>query len=94
MKKFLIEVPHDKSTAACNHAIETFLRTGSHFLARADWGCNDQEHKAWLIVEVDSKHEALNIVPADFRKDAKVVELTTFTQANLDASRQHSEGKT
>lgn len=94
MKRFLVEVPHDKSTAACNHAIETFLRTGSHFLARADWGCKDEEHKAWLIIEVDSKAEARNIVPADYRRDAKIVELTTFMEANVDASRQHSEGKT
>jgi len=82
-------VPHDKSTAACQHAIDTFLRTGSHFLARAEWGCKDDEHKAWMIVDVDSKQEARNIVPADYRPVAKITQLVTFTQAESETALRH-----
>ena len=46
MPRFLIEVPHEGTTKACNKAIEVFLRTGSHFLSHADWGCKDGVHKA------------------------------------------------
>lgn len=84
MPRFFIEVPHDKSTRECNRAIDVFLRTGSHFLARADWGCKDGEHKAWLVVEVDTKEEARSIVPSEFRATAKVVRLTTFTREDID----------
>jgi hypothetical protein len=79
MARFLIEVPHSSDTVACTKAVEVFLRTGSHFLTHADWGCKDGVHKAWLIIDVDSKDEARNVVPPEFRADAKVVSLNTFT---------------
>ncbi len=87
MPRFLIEVSHEKTTLECNRAIDAFLRTGSHFLARADWGCKDGEHSAWLIVEVDTKDEARAIVPPDFRGKARIVRLTTFTTADMDRAR-------
>ena len=59
--------------------VDAFLKTGSHFLTNADWGCQDGEHKAWLIVETDSKDEARLVLPPSFRKDARIVELRKFT---------------
>ena len=85
MPRFLIEVSHDASEHACTRAVETLLRTGSHFLTHADWGCKDNEHKAWLIMEFASREEALNVVPADFRKDARVIQLNWFV---LDENRR------
>jgi len=60
--RFLIEVPHEEEVTACARAVEFFLKTGSHFLNHTDWGCKDGVHKAWIIVEVDSKEDARNIV--------------------------------
>jgi hypothetical protein len=65
MARFLIEVPHGGTTAECIRAVEIFLRTGSHFLAHADWGCQDGDHRAW-ISEVDSRDEARNVIPSIF----------------------------
>ena len=42
------------------------LDTGSHFLANADWGCMDDEHKAWFFLEIDNKDMALSIVLPTF----------------------------
>lgn len=84
MTRFLIEVPHASDLSSCNRAIDVFLRTGSHFLTRADWGCKDGEHKAWIIVDVDSKDDARNIVPSDYRADAKITKLTTFVPSDLE----------
>ena len=84
MPRFLIEVPHDESTVSCIQAIDVFLRTGSHYLTHADWGCQDGVHKAWMVIDVDSKHEALNIVPADYRPRATIVQLNAFTMENLE----------
>ena len=55
MARYLIEVPHEANFTACSHAVEVFMKTGSHFLTHADFGCADGEHKAWLTVEVDSR---------------------------------------
>ena len=82
--RFLIEVPHEESTVACARAAEVFLKTGSHFLSHADWGCRDGVHKAWFIVEVDDKNEARNIVPPSFRSQANIVKLNFFTIEEIE----------
>jgi hypothetical protein len=79
MPRFLIEVPHDADVAACAAVVETFLKTGSHFLTNADWGCMDGEHKAWLVVDVADKDEARSILPPAFRADARIVALNKFS---------------
>jgi hypothetical protein len=78
MPRFLIEVPHDPTPRACTRAVEVLLRTGSHFLTHAEWGCKDNVHKAWIIMDFDSREAALNNVPADFRGAATVVQLNRF----------------
>jgi hypothetical protein len=85
--RFLIEVPHDSDRRACTEAVRVFLRTGSHFLTHAEWGCKDDEHKAWIIVEVESKNDARNIVPAEFRPMAKVVQLNRFKPEDVERKR-------
>jgi hypothetical protein len=90
MKKFLIEVPHGSDKHACDHAIQVFHETGSHFLSHAEWGCLDGVHKAWIIVEVENKEEAKFIVPPIFRSDATITLLTTFTADDLkDQNKYH-----
>ncbi len=88
-KRFLIEVPHEETTVACARVVDVFLRTGSHLLSNADWGCKDGEHKAWMVVEVDSKAEARGIVPPAFRERAKVVQLNTFTMQEIEDILRH-----
>ena len=88
--RFLIELPHEPTTVACARAVEAVLKTGSHFLTHADWGCKDGEHKAWIIVEVQSKDEALAIVPPQFRSQARVVQLNWFSLEEIqDILRLH-----
>jgi hypothetical protein len=88
--RFLIEVPHEATTVACLRAVETILKSGSHFLTRADWGCLDGEHKAWIIVDVEGKDEARAIVPPAFRSQAKITRLNSFALSEVeDLMRQH-----
>jgi len=82
--KFLIEVPHDASTVACARVVDVFLKSGSHFLSRADWGCHDGVHKAWMLVDVDSKDEARRILPPALRAHATIVQLNCFTVEEID----------
>ena len=85
MPKFLIEVPHDTDTLACTRAVAAFLRTGSHFLTHADWGCEDGDHRAWVILEVGTREEARNVIPPTFRAQAKVVQLNSFELGAVEA---------
>jgi hypothetical protein len=81
MASFLVEVPHDAQHVACDRVVEIFLKTGSHFLTHADWGC---EHKAWIIADVDSREEARSVLPPMMRSQAKIVELDYFTMEEID----------
>lgn len=85
MAKFLIEVPHPEETVACARVVDVFLKTGSHYLTGADWGCKDGVHKSWMLVEVDGKEDALRIVPPAFREHAKVIQLNSFSMNEIDS---------
>ena len=63
MAKYLIEVPHEAKKEACEEAIRIFLDTGSHFLTNADWGCKDDGHKAWFVINIEGKENARQILP-------------------------------
>jgi hypothetical protein len=92
MSKFLIEVPHDPDLPACARAVQVFLSSGSHFVANADWGCRDGDHRAWMVVDVDSKEEARSIVPPIYRAQAKVVALNRFTLREIEGMlREHAK---
>jgi hypothetical protein len=84
MARFLIEVPHEAERSACARAVRVFLETGSHFLTHADWGCMDGVHKAWIVVDVEDKDDAREIVPPAFRSQAEITRLNEFTMAQLD----------
>jgi nicotinate-nucleotide pyrophosphorylase len=96
MGKFLIEVPHEEEVLACARVVEIFLKTGSHFVTHADWGCRDGEHKAWILVDVDNKEEARRILPPAFRSQAKIVSLNKFSMEEIDdiVKKYHREART
>ena len=92
MSKFLIEVPHDREQLACARAVQAFLSSGSHFVANADWGCRDGDHRAWIVVDVGSKDEARAIVPPVHRSQAKIIALNKFTLREIeDMIREHAK---
>ncbi|HEX2970024.1 MAG TPA: hypothetical protein VHO46_13080 [Bacteroidales bacterium] len=84
MAKYLVEVVHAAERLACLHAIQVFLDTGNHFLINADWGCHDGVHKAWFIIDVDSKEEAMRIVPPFFRRDTTITQLEKFNMKQIE----------
>lgn len=94
MPRFLIEVPHSSDTLACTRVVHVFLTSGSHFLSNADWGCKDGVHKAWFIVDVESKEEARLIVPTAFRAEARVIGLTKFHLDEIERYLERHKEKT
>jgi hypothetical protein len=84
MARFLIEMPHEPERLACARVVKVFLTSGSHLLTHADWGCMDGDHRAWIIVDVANRQEALSIVPPAFRDSAKVVGLNYFSLETID----------
>ena len=89
MPRYLIEVAHASNKEACDQAINVFKTTGSHFLTNTDWGCLDDVHKAWIIVDLDSKEEALLIVPPSFRQKTEIITLEKFALDTIKKSLKH-----
>jgi hypothetical protein len=82
--KFLIEISHESNPVTCARHVEVFLKSGSHFFTHAVWGCKDGEHKAWLIVDVESREDARAILPPAFRSQAKIVQLNAFSMEDIE----------
>lgn len=93
MEKYLVEVTHSDDKVECLRTIQIFLSSGSHFLTHADWGCLDGEHKAWFVIDVENKKEALQIVPSYYKKNTKIVKLSRFNLQEIENLLQHHEMK-
>ncbi len=83
MPRYIIELPHDDEHAACVKVLQAIERLGSHFAMKADWGCKDGTHCGWLIIDLDSRDEAIRLVPLELRHEARVVELNRFTREEI-----------
>lgn len=89
MARFLIELPHEAETIACARAIHILMTSGSHFLTHADYGCQDGDHRAWIIVDVDDREEALRLLPPLYRAKARIVRLNKFSLEEIEAMLVH-----
>ena len=78
MPRYLIEIPHSSDKIACAKVVRTFATSGSHFLTQADWGCADGDHRAWMVVDLESREAAEAIVPPAFRPETKITRLVKF----------------
>ena len=84
MQKFLIEVPHEAEARACAIAVKLLLETGSHFMTHAEFGCRDNDHRAWMIMEFEDKQAAVRALPPALRAKAHIVALNRFSIEELD----------
>ena len=82
--RFLVEVPHGSDKGSCEMAIRSFLESGSHFLTNADWGCMDDDHRAWIVMEIESKEMAEMMLPPLLRPGAKIIELRKFEMDEME----------
>ena len=48
-----------------------------------DWGCEAGVHCGWIIVELDSRDEALRVVPLELRQQARITELNRFSKEQI-----------
>ena len=83
MHRFLIELTHADEHIACVRALQAIEQYGSHFITHAEWGCEEGVHAGYLVVEAESRDDALQIVPPQFRRDARVVKVKTFTRESI-----------
>lgn len=59
-------------------AVKYFRDHHAGFLTHFEWGCLDNDHTAYAIVDAESHEAAKAAVPPLFREKARVVKLTRF----------------
>ena len=81
MDRYLIILPH--TIEDCARMLQQIEAIGA--ITHFDWGCKDGEHTGWVIVEADSKAEALMIVPTMQRSKARTIKLNKFSPEDVRA---------
>jgi hypothetical protein len=80
----MIESPHP--TEKCDQVIQDLHASG--YLHQFDWGCKDNDHTGWAIVEAESREHARQIVPWYLRDQARIVKLVKFNLADDEHSKK------
>jgi len=86
MEKFLIEIHNGGDRVSCLRSIQSFLSSRTHFVTSVEWGCLDEENKAWLVIETGKREDALRIIPAAYRQSAKITKLQSLNSTEIDDS--------
>jgi hypothetical protein len=81
MPSFLVISPHTEED--CVKVLQDLLAMG--YLTHFDWGCKDNEHTGWAIIEAENKAEALMTVPPSVRSRARAVQLAKFAPEEVRA---------
>ena len=83
MPRYMIQMTHGNDHEACVRALHAIERYGGHLFTKAEWGCKVGVHSGWVVVEVESRHAAEQMVPPELRDDAQVIELNKFTHEEI-----------
>ncbi|WKZ34237.1 MAG: hypothetical protein QY332_11510 [Anaerolineales bacterium] len=78
MERFVIESPHSEEN--CDQVVRDLHAAG--YLHQFEWGCKDNHHTAWAIVDAENREHARQIVPWYVRDKVRVVRLVKFEIAD------------
>ena len=76
MDRYIVISEH--TAEECRLAVKHFIQYHANFLTHFEWGCLDNDHHAYIILEAESHENALMSVPPLFRDKAKAIKLTYF----------------
>lgn len=78
MNRYLIESAHTAEN--CDQVVKDVFAAG--YLHHFEWGCKDNDHTAWAIVEAESVEHARQMVPWYLRDQARIVMVVKFGPAS------------
>ncbi len=83
MHRYIVISSH--TAEDCKMAVEQFRNHNAGFLTHFEWGCMDNDHTAYAIIEAENHESAKMAVPSIFREKARVVKLTYFNPLKKDS---------
>jgi len=76
MNRYIVMSSH--TAEDCKMAVKQFRQYNAGFLTHFEWGCEDNDHTAYVIIEAQSHENAKMSVPPLFREKTRVVKVTYF----------------
>ena len=76
MDRYMVISGHTEKD--CRLAVKHFAEFYAGYIRHFEWGCKDNDHNAYAIIEADSHQQALLSVPPLLRDKARVIKLTYF----------------
>jgi hypothetical protein len=76
MHRFIVISPH--TAEDCKMAVKQFREYNAGFLTHFEWGCLDNDHTAYAIIDAENHETARMSVPPLFREKTRVVRVTHF----------------
>jgi hypothetical protein len=76
MDRYIVISSH--TAEDCKMAVKHFREHHAGFLSHFEWGCYDNDHTAYRIVEAESHEAAKMIVPPLFRDKTRVIKVVSF----------------
>lgn len=76
MDRYIVLSSH--TAEDCRKAVKYFREYHAGFLTHFEWGCRDNDHTAYAMLEAENHEQARMAVPPLFRNKTRVVRLTTF----------------
>jgi hypothetical protein len=89
--RFLIECRHSSEHEGCVRSLDAILQLGSHLITEAEWGCEDGVHAGWLIADLDSREEAMQLVPPQYRADTRIIKLRKWSRTEIEEMKEKLE---
>ena len=86
MERYIVESPHP--IEKCTQVIQDLHAAG--YLYHFEWGCKDNDHTGWAIVEAENIEDARQIVPWYLREKARIVRLVKFDPTLENHNKQNS----
>jgi hypothetical protein len=76
MPRYIVISSH--TAEDCKMAVKHFREHHAGFLSHFEWGCYDNDHTAYLMLDAESHEDALQTVPPLWRNKTRVIQLTHF----------------
>ena len=83
MARYLLECPHTKED--CLEALDSVVALSHSLMDRFDWGCGDDVHPGWAVIEAKDAEAARMMLPTNIRNRASATLLTKFTPEQVMA---------
>ncbi len=89
MDRYMVISSH--TAEECRQVVKYFAEFYAGYITHYEWGCKDNDHNAYAIIEADSHDQARMTVPPLFRDKVRVIKLVRFYPGKAGEEKSHQK---